>query len=100
MPKMKSSYRAAFIALGLVILLLVLLTKHLVDLGNQYSASAYLQASLANTFFHTPPDSPPSVAIEAGDKIVVMAKMESEDTDWVSNELPSFVDSPPLSNIS
>lgn len=29
--------------------------------------------------------------VEVGDKIIVMAKLEEEDTDWVQDELPEYV---------
>ena len=89
MPKMKATNRVVIGASAILILLLVLLTRHLLDLGNQYSAFAYFRTSLTNSLYHPPSNYPPAVGFEAADKVVVMAKMESEDTDWVVRELPS-----------
>ena len=66
--------------------------RHLLDLGNQYSAFTYLQKSLP--FAHTPSGPSPSGDVNTEDQVVVMAKMESENTDWVAKELPSFVNLP------
>lgn len=93
---MKTTNRVVVGASVLLLLLLVLVTRHLLDLGNQYSAFTYFRSSLPESLSHAPSNSPPAVDVEAGDKVVVMAKMESEDTDWVARELPSFVTAPPL----
>lgn len=89
---MKRTSRAVFIAISAILMVpLVLLTRHLLDLGDQYSAFTYLRASLAGVVFHNPLQSPTNVGVEIEDKIVVIGKMESEDTDWVARENPSFV---------
>ena len=88
---MKSTKRVIIGASTMLTLLLVLLTRHLLDLGNQYSAFAYFQASFKKSLSYSPSNYPPAVGVEADDKIVVMAKVESEDTDWVAREVPSLV---------
>lgn len=93
---MKATKRLVIGASVVLILLLVLLARHLLDLGNQYSAWAYFRTSLANSLFNAPSNYPPTIHVEVDDKVVVMAKMESEDTDWVARELPSFVTTTPL----
>lgn len=99
MPKMKSINRVIIGALTILTLLFLLLTQHLLDLGNQYSAFTYFQTSVKNSFFHAPSNYPPTVGVEADDKVVVMAKMEKEDTSWVARELPRSVASFPLSSL-
>lgn len=86
---MKSINRAVIGALMVLLIPLLLLFRHLLDLGSQYSASTYFRTSVANSLSHAPPK-PPAVGIEADDKVVVMAKVESEDTNWVEMELPSW----------
>lgn len=88
---MKATSRVVTGALVIILVLLVLLTRHLLDLGNQYSAFVYFRTSIANSLFHTQSDYSPPSGVTADDKVVVMAKMESEDTEWVARELPSFV---------
>ena len=75
---------------------LVLLIRHFLDLGNQYSAFAYLQTSVRNSLSRPSSEYPSAAVVEADDKIVVMAKVESEDTNWVARELPSSVVTSPL----
>ena len=91
---MKSSRKLVVSAAGVSILLVVLLVRHLLDLGNQYSALTYARTSVAETLFHASSKAPPTIGSKVEDKVVVMAKMESEDTDWVALELPSFVSKP------
>lgn len=91
MPKMKSIKRVVISALIISTLPLMLLIRHLLDLGNQYSAFAYFQASFRNSPSHAPSNYPPAVGVDADEKIVVMARLESEDTNWVARELPSLV---------
>ena len=81
---------------------LLLLKNHLQDLSDQYNTSAYIHASIQNSFrygsldYHTPFDG------KVGDKIIIMAKLEKEDTEWVAANLPecvspaSFCANPPL----
>lgn len=96
MSKMKGTNRVVISVSVILILLIVLLTRHLLDLGNQYSAFTYFRASLVNSFSHAPSNYLPAAGVETGDKVVVMAKMESEDTNWVTRELPSFVNTAPI----
>lgn len=70
---------------------LFLLIRHFLDLGNQYSAFTYFRTPLSQFLSRASPDAPHAIGIEADDKIIVMAKVETEDTDWVARELPSSV---------
>lgn len=91
LPKMKRTNRAAIIAVSVVLIIpLVLLTRHFLDLGDQYSALTYFRASLAGAAFHAPLNGPTGIGVKVEDKIVVIGKTESEDTDWVAKEIPSF----------
>ena len=46
---------------------------------------------MAGVVFHNPLHTPTNVGVEIEDEIVVIGKMESEDTEWVARENPSFV---------
>ena len=58
---------------------------------NQYNAPAYAWASLQNTFRGSRLDNPPPLAGKVEDKVVIMARIETEDTDWVALNLPESV---------
>jgi hypothetical protein len=57
------------------------------DLLDQYDGYRYLASSLLGHGRHNPQDAavPPM-----GDKIIVMASLESEDTSWVAEKLPEY----------
>ena len=93
---MKAIGRVALGASLISLLLGFLLARHFLDLGNQYSALTYVRTSLTKSWSYAPSDSLPAIGVKVEDKIVVMAKVESEDTDWVARQLPSFVTRPPF----
>jgi hypothetical protein len=75
--------RLALICVSSILLLsLYLLEAHLQDLCNQYRAGAYMVAWLDRNAASTPTYTTP------GDKVIVMAKLEEEHTEWVAQELP------------
>lgn len=86
---------AVRIAIGASILLIIplwLLKNHLEDLWNQYDVpayvvSAYKTSSLAGGY-HALPHRTRPLADNTNDKVIVMARLEQEDTDWVKEELP------------
>jgi len=83
------------ILLGASLILLIplfFLSRHLLDLWDQYNGSAYMWASISHG---TQGRSPPIPAIP-GDKIIVMAKLEQENTDWVAEYLPEYTPFPPF----
>lgn len=85
---MKGGVRLAVCMSILLFFSLYLLEAHLHDLYNQYRAGAYLVDWLDR---NGPLHSPPSGDIIPGDKVIVMAKLEEENTDWVEKELPEYV---------
>ncbi|KAL8822452.1 MAG: hypothetical protein Q9191_006811 [Dirinaria sp. TL-2023a] len=77
------------LALGSSLVILIpffLLIRHLLDLGNQYNVTAYIQSSFRSGAH----DKVPPIPAKAGDKIIIMAKLEAEDTDWVGEYLPDW----------
>jgi hypothetical protein len=84
---MRGNLRLALICVSSLLLFsLYLLEAHLQDLCNQYRAGAYLVAWLDRNGTST---SIPGTT--QGDKVIVMAKLEEEPTDWVAQELPEYV---------
>lgn len=82
---MKSGLRITLCASLLLCFSLWLLESHLQDLCNQYRAGSYLAEWLDLK------DSGPAPATgegPPGDKVIVMAKLEEEHTEWVEEELP------------
>lgn len=82
--------RFAVSASLLLLLLLLLLKNHLEDLWDQYSVGTYIATSWGNTFQHGTVENIPALRGEAGDKVIIMAKLEKENTDWVSDGLPEY----------
>lgn len=75
------------------ILLLLLLKNHLQDLSDQYDVSAYIHASLRNSFHYGTLEYHAPFSGKVGDKVIIMAKLEKEDTEWVAANLPEWVSS-------
>ena len=69
---------------------LYLLEAHLEDLYDQYRAGAYA-AEWWNNKQYKGQDGLSEKTPIPGDKAIVMAKVEGEDTDWVKQELPEYV---------
>ena len=86
---MKCGFRLA-VGISLVLLVPLYLVKvHLEDLCDQYRAGAYLVDWLhinSPEYEGVLPEHDPS-----GDKVIVMAKLEEEPTEWVKAELPEYV---------
>ena len=81
------------LALGASFILLIALffLKHLLeDLAEQYSVGTYIKTSWSN--FGTVQNDP-IFRGEPGDKIIVMAKLEKENTDWVHELLGEYAKS-------
>jgi hypothetical protein len=89
---MKSSNFKTPLRLAICLLLIgaFVLFTHLHDLGDQYGAVDYFTLSLFGLSTHQPQE-PKPVGSKGGDKVIVMAKMEHEDTSWVAEELPEYV---------
>lgn len=71
----------------------IFLVAHLQNLGDSYGAIDYFTYSVAHWNLQRPHHHKPATG-KVGDKIIVMAKMEHEDTTWVAEELPEYVGSP------
>lgn len=85
---MKGGLRFAVCVGAVLFFALYLLEAHLQDLCNQYRAGAYLWNWIDESIPGSSSEQPPRLIGEPGDKIIVMAKLEEEYTDWVEEELP------------
>jgi len=84
---MKRRARCAFkIVLTLILVLLFLLVRHVEDLLEQYNTYAYVSASLTGP--SGPSSSAPYRQSPSEDKIIVIAKLERESTEWIEELLP------------
>ena len=77
----------SLIAATLIVAFVIAVKVRLYDIWDQYNVPAYVGNSLG--FGDGTYDNVPLVG-EAGDKVVVMAKMEKENTDWVGEHLPEY----------
>ncbi|KAL2051011.1 hypothetical protein ABVK25_008757 [Lepraria finkii] len=87
---MRWALRFALSASVLAFLLLVLLKNHLEDLWDQYDVTSYIGASWKNTFKHGTVQNIPAFNGQPGDKVIIMATLEKENTDWVAEGLPDW----------
>ncbi|CAO1596835.1 hypothetical protein XANCAGTX0491_000665 [Xanthoria calcicola] len=87
---MRWTLRFALPALLLVIIVSVTLYIKFAQIWDQYSAPSYAWASLRNTLRGSTLDNPPAVLGKVEDKVLIMARVESENTDWVAEGLPDW----------
>ena len=88
---MRWSLRLILSAIFLLGIPLFLVTRHFADIWDQYSISSYIAASWQNTFRYGKVENIPAFDGKPGDKVIIMAKLEKENTDWVTEELPEYV---------
>lgn len=82
--------RFAIPASLLAIVLCTVLYVKFAQIWDQYDAPAYAWASLKNTLRGSKLDNPPPIEGKVQDKVVIMAKVESADTQWVADHLPEY----------
>ena len=87
---MRLALRFALSASVFLIILLLVVKIKLEDIWDQYGVSTYISHSWKNTFQHGPVQSIPTFGGEASNKVVIMAKTEKENTDWVAEHLPEY----------
>ena len=89
---MRWAFRFFLIASAILLVPTFILTRKALDLWDQYSGSAYLRSYLT----HGTQIAAPPIPAKPGDKIIVMAKLEQENTDWVAECLPEYPTLPPF----
>ena len=87
---MRTAHRL-LIAAVLVLAFLILVKVRLYEIWDQNNVPAYIRSSLGFSLGFDDDDidhfsHPPLGTVS--DKVIVIAKMESEDTDWVAENLP------------
>lgn len=88
---MRLALRFALCTSLISIILLLIIKIKLEDIWDQYGVSTYVTHSWRNTFQHGPVQNIPTFGGgEASDKVVIMAKTEKENTDWVAEYLPEY----------
>lgn len=87
---MRLALRFALSASIFLIIVLLIVKLKLEDIWDQYGVSTYIAHSWKNTFRHGPVQNIPTFGGEASDKVVIMAKTEKENTDWVAEHLPEY----------
>ena len=88
---MRARRNCIFIAIAVPLLILVFLViRHIIDLGDQYSVGRYAYASWNKASFYNAQDPSSPSGVEVKDKIIVMATTAGEDPSWTSL-LPSCV---------
>ncbi|MCJ1228037.1 hypothetical protein MMC12_004697 [Toensbergia leucococca] len=97
---MRYAVRFAISAATILTVLLFLLEQHLEDIWDQYNVPAFIHFSLRNSFHNSTLDYTFPSLSQAGDKVIVMAKMEHEDTDWVEENLPEYASHSLIFNFS
>lgn len=89
---MRCAARLAICTSILLIVPLWLLKSHCEDLWHQYDVPAYAlsayEASWLASEGHVTPNGTKPSGSNSSDKVIVMARLEHEDTRWVAEELP------------
>lgn len=88
---MNRTRRAVSFALLFVVFVAYLVKCHLQDINEQYHAGAYFAAWLNNHRYPEYHGLMPHLGDKVEDKIIVMARLEEEHTEWVEEELPECV---------
>ena len=69
-----------------------LLKSHCEDLWHQYDVPAYVVSAYEASWLaregHVTPNGTQPSGSNSSDKVIVMARLEQEDTAWVAEELP------------
>ena len=91
---MRCAFRFLLGAALIILVPLFILTRLLLDLCNQYNVSEYIRTFIN----HGVQGDPPPIPAKPGDKIIVMAKLEHENTEWVAGYLPEYALTPPKSS--
>ena len=85
---MRCGFRLALCACLLLIIPLYLLKLHLEEICSQYRAGAYLIDWLNSKNPHH--EGLSHYHAKLGDKVIVMARLEEEPSEWVEQELPEY----------
>ncbi len=85
---MRCSFRFALSGFVLLIIPLLILKSRLQDLWNQYNVASYISQSWR---YPSQYGTVVNNSVEPSDKVIIMAKLEKENTDWVTEHLSEYV---------
>lgn len=88
---MRCPVRIAVTTAAILVLSFLILKSRLEDIWDQYNVPAYIHASLESSFGHSTLEFHAPLFSDVGDKVIIMAKTEKENTEWVSEHLPESV---------
>ncbi len=86
---MRLALRFVLAAFAVLIFLLLVLKNHLEDIWDQYSVGDYIEHKVKGKDGYKG-YLPPLLGAK-GDKIIVMARLETDNTDWVTHDLAEYV---------
>lgn len=84
---MRLALRLIFTAFLIAIIVLALLRNLIADRWNQYGVGLYIKHKVETSLRNGTLDYLPPLPGVTGDKIIVMAKLEKDNTRWVFDEL-------------
>ena len=84
---MRLAVRLGLTALLICVILLFSLKVQIEDRLDQYGVSAYVKNRVETTFTDGTLDYMPPLPGVTGDKVIIVAKLENDDTRWVTEEL-------------
>lgn len=87
---------AVAVAVALALVMLFFFDTLVRDSWHKYNVNDFVYSSVAKAL-HIELDTYNPTGENTGDKIVIMAKLEAEDTEWVAEKLPEYVSFFPLS---
>lgn len=86
----RSTRRFLLLATPFLIIVILLLTPNPVsDIYDQYNVPAYIASSVTQ-YWREPQRASAIKGAKPGDKVIVMARLEEEDTSWVEEELAEY----------
>lgn len=86
---------AVAVAVALALVMLFVFDTLVSDWWHKYDVNDFVYSSVAKALHYNDTYNP--TGENTGDKIVIMAKLEAEDTEWVAEKLPEYVPFFPLS---
>ena len=88
---MRLALRLGLIASLVLVVLLLVLKSQIEDRWDQYGVGSYIRHKAATTFKDGTLDYLPPLPGITGDKVIVMAKLENDDTRWATEELSEYI---------
>ena len=88
---MRLVVRLSLTAILVVTVLLLALKNQIEDKWDQYGVGSYVKHRVKTTFRGAKLDYLPPLPGITGDKVIIMAKLEKDDTSWVTKDLSEYI---------